>query len=74
MYRTCLLQCLLIKKYFPMIKIYHNQRCSKSRCTLDIIRDRSVEMEVVDYQANPPSSEELIDILRMLDMKTSRPD
>ncbi|MEP5612824.1 MAG: arsenate reductase (glutaredoxin) [Cyclobacteriaceae bacterium] len=52
-----------------MIKIYHNQRCSKSRCTLDILKEKSVEMEVVDYQANPPSSDELRDILRMLDMK-----
>lgn len=52
-----------------MIKIYHNQRCSKSRCTLDILKDKSVEMEVIDYQVNPPSSEELKDILRMLDMK-----
>ncbi|MEP1096542.1 MAG: arsenate reductase (glutaredoxin) [Cyclobacteriaceae bacterium] len=52
-----------------MIKIYHNQRCSKSRCTLDILKEKSVEMEVVDYQINPPSTDELRDILRMLEMK-----
>jgi len=52
-----------------MIKIYHNQRCSKSRCTLDILREKSVEIEVVDYQANPPNSDELREILRMLNMK-----
>lgn len=52
-----------------MIKIYHNQRCSKSRCTLNILKENEVEMEVIDYQSNPPSPDELKDILRMLGMK-----
>ncbi len=52
-----------------MIKIYHNQRCSKSRCTLDILKENAVEIEVIDYQLNPPSTEELKEILGMLEMK-----
>ncbi len=51
-----------------MIKIYHNQRCSKSRCTLDILKEKEVEMDVIDYQLNPPSAGELKKILNMLDM------
>lgn len=52
-----------------MIKIYHNQRCSKSRCTLDILKEKGTEMEVIDYQSNPPTTSELKEILRMLGMK-----
>ena len=52
-----------------MIKIYHNQRCSKSRCTLELIKEKSNEIEVIDYQQNPPSKEELKGILEMLGAK-----
>ncbi len=57
-----------IKTIF-MIKIYHNQRCSKSRCTLDIIKENAEEVDVIDYQANPPTKTELKEILKMLGMK-----
>ena len=36
-------------------KIYHNPRCSKSRATLALLRERGVEIEIVDYLATPPS-------------------
>ena len=41
------------------VKIYHNPRCSKSRQTLDLLNERGVEVEVVEYLKTPPSSEEL---------------
>lgn len=52
-----------------MIKIYHNNRCTKSRNTLDIINKKGSDVEIVDYQANPPSKAELKEILKMLDAK-----
>ena len=51
-----------------MTTIYHNPRCSKSRQTLAILRDRGIEPEVIEYLAAPPSTEELKDILSMLGM------
>ncbi|MEQ9406036.1 MAG: arsenate reductase (glutaredoxin) [Cyclobacteriaceae bacterium] len=51
-----------------MIKIYHNNRCSKSRCTLDILKDKKLDTEIVDYLNNPPTASELKDILQMLGM------
>jgi arsenate reductase len=51
-----------------MIKIYHNNRCRKSRSTLDILNEKGVEVEVIDYQADPPSKKELKNILKMLGM------
>ncbi|HHI81586.1 MAG TPA: arsenate reductase (glutaredoxin) [Rhizobiales bacterium] len=49
-----------------MIKILHNPRCSKSRATLGILKDKGVEPEIVEYLKDAPSSSELRDILRML--------
>jgi arsenate reductase len=51
------------------MKIYHNPRCSKSRQTLALINDAGKEVEIVEYLANRPSKEELVDLLSKLGMK-----
>ena len=48
------------------VTIYHNPRCSKSRQTLALLRERGIEPEVVEYLKTPPSEEELARILDML--------
>ncbi len=50
------------------VKILHNPRCSKSRQTLEIIREKGIEPMVVEYLKTPPSREELVDILTKLSM------
>lgn len=35
--------------------IYLNPRCSKSRETLQLLIDHGVEVDVIDYQLEPPS-------------------
>ena len=49
-----------------MTRIYHNQRCSKSRQTLSLLSEKSNDFEVVDYLKNPPSFEELRSIIGKL--------
>ncbi|NVK52669.1 MAG: arsenate reductase (glutaredoxin) [Flavobacteriaceae bacterium] len=49
-----------------MIKIYHNNRCSKSRCGLEILENASTKFEVVKYLENPPSKKELTHIIALL--------
>lgn len=51
------------------ITIYHNPRCSKSRATLQLLRDRGFEPVVVEYLQNPPSAAELDRILGMLGLE-----
>ena len=51
------------------MKIYHNPRCSKSRQTLQRIRDRGIEPEVIEYLKNPPTTDELDQILRLLNLE-----
>lgn len=45
------------------VRIYHNPSCSKSRATLDLLRDRGIEPEVVEYLKTPPNEAELEGIL-----------
>jgi arsenate reductase len=48
------------------IRIFHNPRCSKSRATLALLRERGLEPEVRLYLDNPPGAAELRSILAML--------
>lgn len=38
------------------VTIWHNPRCSKSRQTLALIRERGVEPEIVEYLKTPPDA------------------
>ncbi len=51
------------------MKIYHNNRCRKSRESLAILEASNQSFEIVNYLENPPSKKELIEILRMLELK-----
>jgi arsenate reductase len=50
----------------PTTTIWHNPRCSKSRRTLQLIRDRGVEPTIVEYLKTPPSEAELGNALTLL--------
>lgn len=45
------------------VRIYHNPRCSKSRAALGLLRERDVELEVVEYLKTPPDAAEIRRIL-----------
>ncbi len=49
--------------------IYHNPRCSKSRQTLQLLKDHGVEINIIEYLKTPPSIEELDNILQKLGME-----
>ena len=48
------------------VTIYHNPRCSKSRRTLALLRERGIEPEVVEYLKTPPDAAALRALLAML--------
>ncbi len=48
--------------------IYHNPRCSKSRRTLELLKARGLEPEVVEYLKTPPSIREIALLLSRLGM------
>ncbi len=49
-----------------MLKIYHNDNCSKSRAALAFLKEKGISYEIIDYLNNPPTRHELINILNML--------
>ena len=48
------------------ITIYHNNRWSKSRETLQLLRDNGHEPNVIDYLITPPNVNELNNICKSL--------
>ena len=50
-------------------KIYHNPRCSKSRQTLELLQDKGIDTEVIEYLKTPPNATELKKILSGLNME-----
>ena len=51
------------------VTIYHNPRCSKSRATLELLREHGHQPRIVEYLKNPPSETELAAILKLLGME-----
>lgn len=49
------------------IILYHNPRCSKSRQTLELLIEKKVSPQVVEYLKTPPTHQQLDSILRGLD-------
>ena len=55
-----------------MIKIYHNEKCSKSRETLDLIRRHGIEPTIIDYLRDPPDVQTLKNLLKVLGMSAKK--
>ena len=47
---------------------YHNSHCSKSRQTLQLLHDKGIKPEIIDYLIYPPSKAQLKNILHLLGM------
>lgn len=53
----------------PPMRIYHNPRCSKSRAACELVAGKGIAVEVVEYLKNPPSKDDLRELLKKLGMK-----
>lgn len=51
-----------------MVRIYHNNRCSKSRAALALLLQHGAEVEVINYLDTPPGAAELAVLLQQLGM------
>ena len=51
------------------VTIYHNPRCSKSRQALQLLRERGIEPEIVEYLKTPPTADELDAVLSKLGLE-----
>lgn len=47
-------------------KIYHNPKCGTSRKTLELLREKGIEPEVIEYLKSPPTAAELKAVVKLL--------
>ena len=52
-----------------MLKIYHNQRCPKSRAGLAYLKTKAEDFEVIDYLKTGLTAETIRQILQRLNVK-----
>ena len=48
------------------VTIFHNPRCSKSRQTLSLIQEKSIDINIIEYLKTPPDISQLKQILKKL--------
>ena len=53
-------------------KLYHNPRCSKCRAALALLRERSIEPQIIPYLEQPLSLAELSALLQQLGFTDAR--
>ena len=49
------------------LTVYHNQACGNSRGALELLRERGVECDIIEYLKTPPARATLERILTMLE-------
>ena len=50
------------------MKIYHNNRCSKSRNSYNLLKEKGIEFETIEYLKTPLTKEELAELLIKLNI------
>ncbi len=51
------------------VTIYHNPRCSKSRSALQILQEKGIQAEIVEYLRTPPDRATLTRLLQTMNME-----
>lgn len=51
------------------ITVYHNNRCSKSRCAIELLDEKNVQYDVVEYLKDVPTKKELESLIKKLGIK-----
>ncbi len=55
------------------VTIYHNPRCGKSRNALKLLQNKNFSIKIVEYLKNPPSVQELKNILFLSEFNNMAP-
>jgi len=56
----------MVRRMAERAVIYHNPRCSKSRQTLQLLRDNGIEPTIVEYLKEPPSAATIKELIQLL--------
>lgn len=50
------------------VKIYHNSRCSKSRSSCNLLTEKGIDFEIIEYLKTPLTKGELVELLTKLNI------
>ena len=53
------------------ITLYHNPNCSKSRKTLNLLKENGIEPNIVTYLTEPPAAESILHLANLLSLKVA---
>jgi arsenate reductase (glutaredoxin) len=51
------------------VKIYHNNRCRKSRAGLEFLQNKGIQPEIIDYINAPLKEDEIASLLKLFGKK-----
>lgn len=51
------------------ITVYHNSRCSKSRCALEFLQEKNIDFDVIEYLKDVPTKAQLEALITQLGIK-----
>jgi arsenate reductase len=51
------------------ITVYHNSRCSKSRCALEFLQEKNIDFDVIEYLKDVPTKTQLEALINQLGIK-----
>lgn len=54
-----------------MLVMYHNPRCSKSRKTLELLRESGSDLEIVEYLRTTPDANRIARLATLLDVSVA---
>jgi arsenate reductase len=54
------------------ITIYHNPRCSKSRESLNLLKEKNLDIQIIEYLKTPPNRTELQKVLVLLNLSAEQ--
>lgn len=54
------------------IQIWHNNKCSKSREAVGVLKDLACEYETIKYLQSAPNKDEIKKIIKMLGLQSAR--
>jgi arsenate reductase len=52
--------------------IYHNPRCMKCRQAMELLHERGIEPEVIEYLKAPPAAAELLALCRKMKLRPTQ--
>lgn len=55
-----------------MFKIWHNPRCSKSRMAKDLLEEKNIDFEIIEYLKKDITKDDILELMELLEISDIR--